>query len=85
MSRNLVHTGLMQLNERVRHAIDAELAKRGMSRRALARELGWTQTYIQSRMTGRCAFTTHELEQVAGFLEIPVSDLLADTPAEVVS
>jgi len=66
----------MQLNEAARHAISAELAQRGISQRALARMLGWSQTYLQNRILGRYALTTTEVEQIAKALEVPVTQLI---------
>lgn len=67
---------LMQLEELTRSAISAELTQRGMSQRALARQLGWSQQYLRNRLIGRYALTTTDLEKIAAALDVPVTTFL---------
>jgi len=43
---------------------------------ALARKLGWTQSYLARRVDGRVAFDLDDLEKVAAEIGIRVMDLL---------
>ena len=42
----------------------------------MSRRLGWSQSYIAHRLTGRRPFTVDELVSIAAELDIPVSRLL---------
>ncbi|MFT9771111.1 helix-turn-helix domain-containing protein [Brevibacterium casei] len=59
--------------------VRAELARQGMSQRALADILGKSQTYIYRRLNGETPFTIDDLALIAGHLEIPLAALIADS------
>jgi transcriptional regulator with XRE-family HTH domain len=65
------------LRERVAGEIRAEMARRRLSGRELARRTGKSAPYWSRRMTGEVAFDLDDLEEVAGLLDVPVSRLLA--------
>jgi len=66
----------MPLDEVTRDAINAELGRRRMSQRALARELGWSQTYLRLRLSGRYPLTTRDIQAIADALGMPVTRFL---------
>lgn len=57
-------------------AIRAELARRRLSHSDLAKALGWSTTAVHRRLSGTTAIDIDELTAIAGFLEVPVSNLL---------
>lgn len=59
--------------------VRAELARKGLSQRALADVLGKSQTYIYRRLNGETPFTIDDLALIAGHLEIPLAALIADS------
>jgi transcriptional regulator with XRE-family HTH domain len=69
----------VQLNELSRGAISAELTRQGLSQRALARKLGWSQQYLWRRLAGTFPLSTTDLEDVAAALGVPVTKLLPTT------
>lgn len=76
---------MVTLRERIRGEIGAELGRRAMSQRELARRLNWSQTYLSMRLRGKYDFTVIELQAIAVALGVPLSALIPtdDTPAEV--
>lgn len=52
-----------------------------MSAAALARLLGWRQSYLARRMSGRTPFDVADIEAIANALEILPADLAADRTA----
>lgn len=66
--------------------VRAELARRRISGRELARGLDWSAPTTWRRLSGALPFDIDELAAVARFLDVPLSELLpdedgADTPA----
>lgn len=65
---------------KLRHAIAEEvrviLVRRRMSATELARQLGWSQTYMARRMVGAYPFSVDDLEDIAAYLAIPITDLM---------
>lgn len=57
-------------------AVRAELARRRISGRELARGLGWSPTTTSRRLNGSSPFDIDELARVAEFLGLSVGDLL---------
>lgn len=53
------------------------LRERGLSDSAMARELGFSQPYMSRRMRGDVPWRVDELTQIATFLNVPVTELLA--------
>jgi transcriptional regulator with XRE-family HTH domain len=67
----------MTYNESVAAEVRAEMARQRRSQTDLAGALNWTQVFLSRRLTGTVAFTTDEIEAVAGELGIPLSQLVA--------
>lgn len=61
-------------------AVRAELARRQITGRQLARSLGWSFTTTARRLNGSSPFDIDELDAVARHLGIPVAALL---PGEI--
>ena len=59
-------------------AVRAELARRRISGRAMARALGWSHGTTSRRLSGSSPFDIDELAAVAAFLGVPTSALLVD-------
>ncbi len=57
------------------------LAIRGMSRATLAHSLGWSESGLYRRLTGRTTLTLDELDEFSSVLNVPVSDLLDPSAA----
>lgn len=57
-------------------AVRAELARRRISGRELAKALGWARTTTSRRLNGATPFDIEELATVANFLNLPVSALV---------
>ena len=57
-------------------AVRAELARRRITGRQLARSLGWSFTTTARRLNGSSPFDIDELDAVARFLGLAVTDLL---------
>ncbi len=60
-------------HERVAAEIRAELARRRLSGRKVARQLGWTEPYLSRRLTGSVPFNVSDLIALAELLEVPVN------------
>ncbi len=67
-------------NEIVAGEVRAEMARQKRSQDNLATELGWTQAFLSRRLTGKLAFSTNEIEQMASVLGVPLSQLAAIRP-----
>lgn len=67
---------------RVRARVRLALRERDRSASALARQIGWTQSYMSHRLNGRQPFSVDDLAAIAEGLGITPSELTADT-AEV--
>ena len=59
-------------------AVRAELARRRISGRQLARDLGWKHSTVSRRLNGESRWQVDELVAVASYLDIPVTDLLPE-------
>jgi transcriptional regulator with XRE-family HTH domain len=57
----------------IRTEIRAEMARQRLSQQNLADKLGWGQTVVSKRLTGKVAITADEVKQIA--------DALGVTPA----
>jgi len=82
MNGYTVHTADVTLAERIRSAVNAELAQRGISQRELARRLGWSQQYAWRRLAGRQEMSPSDLEQISQELGVSITDLVS-RPVEV--
>ena len=56
--------------------VRAWLGRRNRRQSNVAAELGWTEAYLSRRLTGVVAFSTDDLEAVAGVLNVPVARFL---------
>lgn len=57
-------------------AVRAELARRRITGRKLAADLGWSKTTTARRLNGEYPLTVDELVAVAHYLDLPVTALL---------
>lgn len=64
------------LNTRAKQAIRAEMARRGVKQAELSLALGHSQTWLSWRVTGRTPLTLSDIEEIAGYLDIPIDTLL---------
>jgi transcriptional regulator with XRE-family HTH domain len=62
-------------------AVRAEAARKGLSQRALAKQLGWEPTLLQRRMAGHVSFRADELRAIAKQLGVPPSRFIDDDEA----
>ncbi len=67
--------------ERVAATVRAELARRSISGRQLARHLDASPSAMHRRLSGVQPFDVAELAQVAEFLGLPLSDLVETSAA----
>lgn len=61
--------------------IRAELARKRISQRQLADLLGMSGTGVSKRLSGITPIDVDELQQIAQFLDVPVSMLMQDAAA----
>lgn len=59
--------------QQVAAEVRAQLARKRLSGRSAALELGWTQPYISRRLTGEVPFDVNDLAALAALLEIPMT------------
>jgi transcriptional regulator with XRE-family HTH domain len=64
------------LTPRVAAEIRAEMARQGVSQRQIGEVLGISQPQVSKRLLGEVAFNTTELEKVAEFLGVPVTNFM---------
>lgn len=70
--------------ERTAAAVRAELGRQRITGRGLARELGWAFNTTSRRLSGQYPFDVDELAQVARYLGVPITTLIADDDEETV-
>ena len=63
--------------ESVSTEVRAALARKGLRQWELAVSLGWSQVMLSRRMSGRVAWSTADLEQIAAALDIPLHQLVS--------
>lgn len=63
--------------------VRAEMARQRLSGVRAAKALGWTQNYIQRRLSGTVPFDVADLQAIADLLEVPVSKFFEVTPIGV--
>lgn len=61
--------------------IRAELARRKISGRSLAVQLGWSTTTGHRRLSGTQPLTVEDIARIADFLGVPIGQLLPDVAA----
>lgn len=63
---------------RVRARVRAAIAASGKAARVVAADLGWSQSYMAHRLTGRQPFSVDDLAAIADALGISPEELTAD-------
>lgn len=61
---------MASFNSAVTARIRAELDDRSITQHDAAARLGWHQSYLSRRLTGAVPWTTDDIEQVAGLLDL---------------
>jgi transcriptional regulator with XRE-family HTH domain len=69
----------MQKHDDVAAEVRAHLARRRISGRRLAAQLGMTEPYLSRRLTGAVPFNVNDLSAIADYLELPVASFF-DAP-----
>lgn len=64
-------------SQRIGGNVRAEMARNRVSQTALGVHLGLTQASVSARLLGRTPFNINELHDIAAFLGVPLSTLLA--------
>jgi transcriptional regulator with XRE-family HTH domain len=54
--------------------IKAEMARQDVTQTELARRLGWIQTSVSKRLTGKVALRAQDIEQIADALGVSLND-----------
>lgn len=67
--------------ERTAAAIRAEIARRRISAKDLAQNLGVSRTTLWRRLNGHAAIDVDELTRMAAVIGVPISALLSDRDA----
>ena len=60
--------------------IRAEMARRGVTQKALSEALGINQSGVSERLNGNVPLRVDELLQIAALLDVPVSTLAPSEP-----
>jgi transcriptional regulator with XRE-family HTH domain len=68
----VTRTGASSLSAVVAGEVRAHLARRRISGRRAAAELGWTAPYLSRRLTGEIPFDVDDLDAIASLLDMPV-------------
>ena len=68
--------GVTEVERATTREIRAWMARRGVQQRELAEALGYTQSAISLRMSGKTAFTLRDLAQIAERLDVTLVQLL---------
>lgn len=58
--------------------VKAEMARRGLTQRAVAKALGISEPAVSERFNGKTRLTVDELVSIAGILDVAVSVLVSD-------
>ena len=74
----------MTFQDDVAAEVRAELARRMISGREVGRALGWTQYYIAARLRGGIEFSLSDLEKIAEYLEVPVTNFFSASGSRTV-
>jgi transcriptional regulator with XRE-family HTH domain len=72
----------MQIHDEVAGELRAHMARRRISSRKIAHQLGWSEVYLSRRLTGAVPFNVNDLAAVAEILDLPISSLF-DAPQVV--
>ena len=73
---NMIEIEAATLDQKIAEELRALLARRRMSARQLAADLGWGHMYLQRRMLGRVPFSMSDLYQLTKALKVPLQSLL---------
>ncbi|WP_460787051.1 helix-turn-helix domain-containing protein [Nocardioides maradonensis] len=68
--------------EQIAENVRAAKARRRVTDAAIAEATGLSRSGVNERINGNANFRIDELQKVAAFLEVPLEQLLAPTPAE---
>lgn len=63
----------MQIHENIAGEVRAELARRRLTGRKIARALGMSEVYVSRRLTGQVPFNVNDLSAIAELLDVPIS------------
>lgn len=74
MSQGLIHS--------VASEIRAEMARQRIKQRQLSEVLGVSQAQVSARLQGKVPIDVAELEKIAKFLGVPVTNLISVRAAE---
>lgn len=72
-----------QTESQIAEEVRALLARRKISQRSLAINMGWQQSQISRRLSGITPFTAAELVELADALEVPVETLYGRPSGQV--
>lgn len=72
----MIHPMISATSQAVAGAVRAEVARRQISQRELAVQLGMSRSSLNRRIRGEQAWDTDELHRVAELLKVDVRDLL---------
>lgn len=67
-----------EITEPVADRVRAEIAKLGISKRAVARRAGISPTTLYNKLAGRSDFTVVELHRIAVTLRVPTASLIPE-------
>ena len=70
-------------HEAVAGEVRAALARRRISARQAAREIGWKPAYIWRRLDGRTPLDVNDLVALAELLDVPVTTFFVGLPVKV--
>lgn len=70
----------MDTNTEVAGELRALLARRRISNRWVATQLGWSETYLSRRLTGAVPFNVDDLGELARLLDVAVADFFEPMP-----
>jgi transcriptional regulator with XRE-family HTH domain len=73
------------LSATVASEVRAEMARQGVTHRAIAEYLGMPQPSFTKRLNGKIQFDLAELEKVAEYLGVTVTDLMTPPRRETAS
>ena len=71
------------LNDRVRERLAEEKLKRGLTERGLADSLGWSQSQVSYKLSGRTELSVNDLEHVCSILRLRLVAVVRDPNLEL--
>ena len=67
---------MTELSQTATQEIRAEMARHRVSQHALAEQLGWTQGYLQRRLSGAVPLSLDDVVAIAAALDISATQLV---------